>query len=173
MVQYVKDAFLNGRSFSDFDDLNTQARHWLTHTANVRRHATTGHPPVELWPKEGLTDVKTIAPYRVYEITSRKAGFDGFVRFERCRYSIPPEYAGQTVLVGKEQRRIVIRSGDMVVAEHALGTKGGATIADPLHVEALWRLSLRKAKTPVPRWQLTFNESVQSPSLSEYEEASV
>jgi transposase len=40
MVQYVKENFLNGRSFADFDDLNAQARHWLQHTANVRIHAT-------------------------------------------------------------------------------------------------------------------------------------
>jgi hypothetical protein len=92
------------------------------------------------------------------------------VRFERSRYSVPPEYAGQTVLIGKDERRIVIRSGDMVLAEHTQAAKAGATVADPLHVEALWKLSLRKAKIPVPRWQLGFKESVQSPSLALYQE---
>lgn len=33
-------------------------------------------------------------------LVARKAGFDGFVRFDRCRYSLPPEYAGQSVLIG-------------------------------------------------------------------------
>ena len=114
----------NGRSFADFAELNAQARHWLSHVANVREHATTGRRPVDLWREEGLTSVSSLAPYRLYEITSRKAGFDGFVRFERSRYSIPPEYAGQTVLVGKQGQRIVIRSGDMIVAEHALEAAG-------------------------------------------------
>jgi transposase len=171
MVHYVKDGFLNGRSFSDFADLNAQARHWLSHVANVRVHATTRRPPVELWPEEKLTSLTSVAPYRLYELTSRKAGFDGFVRFEQSRYSIPPECAGQTVLVGKGGQRIVIRSGDMIVAEHAVAPKPGSTVADPLHVQALWRLSLQKSRTPVPRWQLTFKEDVQAASLARYQEA--
>lgn len=170
MVHYVKDGFLNGRSFSDFADLNAQARHWLAHSANAREHATTGRRPLELWPEEKLTSVTSIAPYRLYEIAPRKAGFDGFVRFERSRYSIPPECAGQTVLVGKEGQRIVIRSGDMIVAEHALAADSGATVADLLHVQALWKLSLQKSRTPVPRWQLTFKEEVQAAPLAVYQE---
>jgi transposase len=120
MVYYVRDNFLNGRSFADFLDLNAQARHWLAHVANVRVHSTTHRRPVDLWPEEKLTSLTSVPPYRLYEIAPRKAGFDGFVRFERSRYSLPPEYAGQTVLVGKEGQRIMIRSGDMIVAEHAL-----------------------------------------------------
>jgi hypothetical protein len=171
MVHYVKGGFLNGRSFADFAELNAQTRHWLSHVANVRDHATTGRRPVDLWPEEGLTNVTNQAPYRLYEIAPRKAGFDGFVRFEQSRYSIPPEYAGQTVLVGKEGQRIVIRSGDMIVAEHSLAGKAGQSVADPLHVQALWRLSLQKTKQPVPRWQLTFQEQVQTAPLAVYQEA--
>jgi len=48
MVHYVKDAFLDGRSFTDLDDLNTQAQHWLAHTANARIHATTAVRPLDL-----------------------------------------------------------------------------------------------------------------------------
>ena len=171
MVHYVRDSFLNGRGFADFADLNAQARHWLSHVANVRVHATTGRRPVERWPEEHLTSLASVAPYKLYEITSRKAGFDGFVRFERSRYSIPPQYAGQTVLVGKDAQRIVIRSGDMIVAEHGVASKPGATVADALHVQALWKRSLAKSRTPVPRWQLTFNEGVEKASLTLYQEA--
>jgi transposase len=171
MVHYVKNGFLNGRSFADFAELNVQARHWLSHVANARVHATTGRRPVELWPEEQLTRFASVAPYKLYEITSRKAGYDGFVRYERSRYSIPPQHAGQTVLVGKEAQRIVIRCGDMIVAEHALASKTGATVADPLHVQALWKLSLQKSRTPVPRWQLSFNEGVEKAPLVRYQEA--
>jgi len=171
MVHYVKDAFLNGRSFADFGELNAQARHWLSHVANSRVHATTGRVPFELLAEEKLQTLQGVAPYRLYEIAPRKAGFDGFVRFEQSRYSLPPEYAGQTVLVGKEGQRIVIRAGDMIVAEHALSPEAGATMADPLHVQALWRLSLQKTRLPVPRWQLTFKEEIQTTPLSRYQEA--
>jgi hypothetical protein len=41
MVHYVKDAFLNGRIFTDLAGLNAQGRSWLAQTANARIHATT------------------------------------------------------------------------------------------------------------------------------------
>jgi hypothetical protein len=116
MVHYVKDGFLNGRSFFDLADLNAQARHWLMHTANARIHATTEQRPLDLWSGEGLTALHSVTPYRLCELVSRQAGFDGFVRFERNRYSLPPEYAGQKVLIGHQVNRIVIRAQDMIVA---------------------------------------------------------
>lgn len=170
MVRYVKDAFLNGRSFTDLPDLNTQAQHWLTYTANARTHATTNRRPLDLWPQEKLTACASIAPYPLVALVPRQAGFDGFVHFERSRYSLPPEYAGQTVLIGHREHKIVIRCQDMIVAEHLPASKAGSTVADPLHLEALWKLSLRNAKTPPPRWQLTFDQSVEAAPLTRYQE---
>jgi len=171
MVHYVKDAFLNGRAFFDFSDLNAQAHHWLTHTANTRIHATTKQRPLDLWPQEGLTALSSVARYRLCELVPRKAGFDGFVRFERSRYSLPPEYAGQSVLIGHQENRIVIRAQDMIVAEHTPAQKTGASVADPAHIEALWKLSLKNTHTPPPRWQLTFSQQVAATPLAAYQEA--
>ena len=136
MVHYVKDAFLNGLSFHGLDDLNTQARHWLAHTANVRLHATTNERPVDLWPREGLSALASVAPYPVLDLLPRKAGFDGFVRFQGSRYSLPPEHAGKPVLIGHSEHRVVIRVADMIVAEHAPATRSGSCIADPTHLIA-------------------------------------
>ena len=61
MVHYVKDAFLNARTFSDFSDLNAQAQHWLADTANTRVHATTQQRPLDLRLREGLTALNSIA----------------------------------------------------------------------------------------------------------------
>ena len=171
MVHYVKDAFLNGRTFSDFADLNAQAQHWLAHTANARVHATTRQRPLDLRLREGLTVLNSIAPYKLAELVSRKAGFDGFVRFERSRYSLPPEYAGQNVLIGQRDNRIVIRAQDMIVAEHAPAQKAGASVADPAHIEALWKLSLKNTAAPPPRWQLSFHQQVEAAPLTAYQEA--
>lgn len=44
LVGYVKDNFLNGRSFADLAELNAQARAWL-HQVNGQAHATTKEPP--------------------------------------------------------------------------------------------------------------------------------
>jgi transposase len=171
MVYYVKDGFLNGRSFTGLADLNAQGRSWLTHTANARVHATTGQRPLDLWPQEKLTALATAPPYQIVDLVPRQAGLDGFVRFEKSRYSLPPDYAGQTVLVGHRDNKIVIRSQDMIVAEHLPAPQPGATIADPLHLAALWKLSLQNSKIPPPRWQLTFDAQVQTTPLTAYQEA--
>jgi transposase len=171
MVHYVKDAFLNGRSFSDLADLNAQGRHWIENIANCRLHATTGQRPVDLWKQEQLCALDSTARYPLCEFVSRKAGFDGFVRFQRSRYSLPPEYAGKTVLIGQREQQIVIRSRELIVAEHRPAQKAGETVADPAHVAALWKLSLHQGKTPPPRWQLTFDQQVEATPLSTYQEA--
>jgi len=170
MVHYVKDAFLNGRSFIDLADLNAQAQHWLTHTANARLHATTGQPPLQLWPREGLIALPTVPPYPLVELVPRQAGFDGFVRFEKSRYSLPPEHAGQTVLIGRQEQKIIIRSRDLIVAQHPAAQKAGSTVADPAHVAALWKLALQQTKNPPPHWQLTFDQQVEAAPLLRYQE---
>lgn len=172
MVHYVKDGFLAGSTFSDFHDLNARARHWLAESANTRLHATTGQRPVDLWPTEQLTPLTGVAPYRIDESVPRTAGYDGFVRFGRSRYSIPPEYAGEKVSVGCEDRRVVIRARDMIVAEHLAAERPGSCVADRAHLEALWKLSLHKPQSPPPpRWQLTFDAGVQATPLAAYEVA--
>lgn len=172
-VHYVKDGFLNGCIFADVADLNVQGRHWITYTANTRMHATTQQRPVDLWPREELTPLQSKSVYQICELFTRKAGVDGLVRFSRSRYSVPAEYAGQNVLVGQCDQKIIIRTRDMIVAEHRPAAKPGAVVADPAHVEALWKLSLQRSATPAPpRWQLTFDQAVAATPLTIYQEAS-
>lgn len=172
MVYYVKDSFLNGRTATGLADLNAQAHSWLTYTANTRLHATTGQRPIDLWPQEKLTALNTVSPYQLCQRVPRQAGVDGFVRFEKSCYSLPPEYAGKTVFIGRQEHKIIIRSQDMIVAEHSPAQKAGSTVADPLHIAALWKLSLDNTKIPPPRWRLTFDQQVASTPLATYQETS-
>lgn len=171
MVEYVKGNFLAGRSFASMAELNAQALHWLDHTANVRVHATTGKRPVDLWKQESLTAVHAIAPYQLCQTALRKAGFDGFVRFEKSRYSVPPEYAGKALVVGRSQQKVVIRCEDSIVAEHSAASHPGSTVANEQHLAELWKLSVRRSTTPpLPSWKLTFDQPVATTPLTTYQE---
>lgn len=171
-VDYVKDNFLNGRSFAGIDDLNAQGRHWLETTANVRIHGTTGEQPVVLWQQEQLTAIGATTQYECVEYVPRKADWESFVHFDRRRYSVPPAYAGKEVMVGRRGEQIVVRSGDCVVAEHRVGQRAGDCVADPEHVAALWTLTLgRTAAEIVPKWEVKFTSAVDTRPLSIYEEA--
>lgn len=169
-VDYVKDNFLNGRSFADFTDLNAQALHWLNHTANVRLHATTKERPVDLFAREDLTTVSSITPYQVGQQVPRKAGWDARVRFDRSCYSIPPEHAGKPVFVEAFAEKIFIRSGAVVIAEHQRATEPDSFIVQPEHVAALWQLSLQKPTPAAPSWQLNFSDAVAVTPLAAYEQ---
>lgn len=171
MVDYVKDNFLNGRTFDGLDDVNTKGQHWLDTVANVRVHATTGEQPAVLWRQETLAQLGSIAPYQIVDYVPRKADWESFVHFDRRRYSVPPEYAGKALLVGQQGEQIVVRSGDCIVAEHRAGARAGDCVADPDHVAALWKLTLgRTASEIVPKWDVRFTSAVDVRPLSVYQE---
>lgn len=168
-VDYVEDNFLAGRSFADLDDLNAQRFTWLDQ-ANSRMHATTGRRPVDLWAEEGLVPFISIRPYTIVEPVLRKVDVEGFVRWGGSRYSVPPELSGTTVVLTRQEGRIVVRAKDAIVAEHREAPRHGATIADPRHVAELWRLSVARSKAPLPSWRLTFDQAVATTPLQTYQE---
>lgn len=172
MVDYIKDNFLNGRSFSDLADLNTQGLHWLENVAHTRIHATTGEQPVVLLEQERahLTPLGSCAPYQLTLKDSRVVDASGFVRYRGSRYSVPPAQVGSTVLVEESDTQLRIRSGDLIIAEHKLASSKGECVSQREHIEQLWRLSLKRAPEPQPNWQITFEQQVETPALRFYEE---
>ncbi len=171
MVNYVKENFLVGRTFAGVDDLNAQGVHWLETVANVRVHGTTHERPLDRWPNEGLTAYESIATYHIDEWTERKASWEGYVSFGGSRYSVPPEIAGKTVLVGQREQSVVIRCEQMIVAEHVAADRRGSTMADPDHVAAMWKLTLGKSREEiVPRWNVRFDAPVAVAPLSVFDE---
>jgi hypothetical protein len=171
MVFYVKDNFLNGRCFDDLDDLGAQALHWLDNTANARVHATTGCRPADLLAQEGLTPVHTVAPYKLYPTRRAKVSAESFVHIGGSRYSVPPAHVGQLVAVTLHERSVVIRSGDLIIAEHGKAEKPGSCIAAREHLAELWKLSAACAQGPLPHWQMNFRQDVAITPLSSYEAA--
>lgn len=171
MVHYLKDNFLNGRAFADLSDLRAQARQWLAHTANSRLHATTGARPCDLLAQENLCALAAAPAYRIAAVSERKVDAESFVRLERSRYSVPPEYVGRRVIVEQAAQRVVVRAGDLIIAEHAAAPRPGACMTQQEHLAALWRLAVERAPAEaVPRWQIGFHEPVAATPLSAYEE---
>lgn len=170
MVDYVKDNFLNGRSFVDVDDLNAQGLHWLASVANMRLHATTGQRPIDLLGAENLIEAGSISPYRISDKASRKVDTSGFVRWRGSKYSVPPCHSGRQVLVEQGEQKITIKCADLIVAEHDQASRRGQTVALPEHIEELWKLSLTPTSPPQRHWEVTFQQSVATVPLAAYEE---
>jgi len=61
-VSYLRDSFINARTFSGLDDLNAQCRHWLGSVANIRIHGTPQARPCDRLIEETLHSTPTKWP---------------------------------------------------------------------------------------------------------------
>lgn len=169
-VGYLKDSFLKGREFADLADLQAQGFCWQEQTANRRIHATTKEQPIELFKAEKLVRLGTAPKYRLTARRTRKVSFEGFVHIGGSRYSVPPAVVGQKVIVEQGEQRVVVRLGEVIIAEHHRARTSGECVADPKHVAEMWKVSLlRSAVPPRPAERLLF-QSVQATPLAVYEE---
>ena len=176
-ADYVKDNFLAGRNFEGVDDLNAQGLHWLEHTANVRTHGTTGKRPIDLFEQDmpALTPWDSMPVYHFIDPVQRTVNWESMVHFQGSRYSVPPEYAGQTVHVAASGGQIFVKTGDTVIAEHREALQPGQCIVEKDHLAELWKITRQQIQPPpdAQRWQVTFDQSVQQTPLTRFEEVLV
>jgi transposase len=173
MVSYVKDNFLNGRTFVDHADVNAQAARWLDTIANVRVHETTNQRPVDLMDqeREHLLPLSSVAVYQICERVERKVDVEAFVPFDRSRYSVDPQFVGKDVVVQAFGDCIVVRSNDLVITEHERSREPGACIAKPEHLERMWQMTTALHRCAgVPHWEQVWKGTVAVTNLSVYEE---
>lgn len=170
-VSYLRDSFLNGRTFAGLDDLNAQGRHWLGATANIRVHGTTHVRPCDRLLEENLTPSTGLNPYQVARSTGRTVGVEALVRFDKSDYSVPACWLGTRVTVDAGDSVIVIRAKDLVIAEHAVATGPGQRIEAPAHVRERWERSVPTLVPPPPKGcHITFTAAVQVRPLAVYAE---
>lgn len=170
-IRYLKENFLLGRTFIDLADLRAQGQHWQAEVANVRIHATTRERPCDLFSSEALIPRSSISEYRLSTRVERLVDTEGFVRLKGSRYSVPPTAVGQRVIVEQGEQRILVRLGEVIIAEHLPATRHGECRAHPEHVAEMWRLAF--ARTIVPRARESaplFQPPVAERPLSVYEE---
>jgi len=173
-VWYLRDNFLNGRTFTGLDDLNAQGRHWMGSVANIRVHGTTQARPCDRLLEETLTPCAGLNPYQVARSTTRTVGVEALVRFEKSDYSVPARWLGQRVSVDAGDSVIVIRAKDLVIAEHPVATAAGQRIEAPAHVRERWARSVpAPAAAPPKGCHITFTEAVQVRPLAVYAEVAL
>ena len=141
MVSYVRDNFLNGRTFADLADLNAQGSTGWTRPPTCAFHATTQQRPCDLLPKENLTPLAArCRPTSCVTAMSARSDAEGFVHLGRSRYWVPPEHVGQTCAGGPATAaNSWCAAGDLVIAEHTPALPPGACVTQKEHVDAIWK----------------------------------
>jgi transposase len=187
-IGYLKTSFLEGRSFTDLEDLNGQLRVWLAEVANRRRHGTTGERPIDRLAaeREAMLALTAVEPFPSVVVAERLVDHDGFLSYGGVRYSVNPE-----ILSGRRGEPVEVHAGadgrlrcyhqGWLVGEHELASSGSPPREDPRHALARRRLRQRpRAQDPgrSPRFEQRLREPARSlpqapdvavPSLAEYE----
>ena len=116
---YVENNFLAGRTFTDWADLNAQARTWCQTVANAKPKRVLGMSPQAAYAMEKahLQPLPAYIP-PVTEIHYRVVDSYGFVHLDTNRYSVPERWLGKHVQLYKYPSEVHIFYRDQRLAVH-------------------------------------------------------
>lgn len=138
---FIEGNFLAGRTFSDWQDFNTQARKWCEQVANHRPKRSLGMSPDEafLMEKAYLIPLPVYIP-PVYQAFTRIVDVESYVSLDANKYSVPERLIGKEVEVQRHWGSVVVWFGHEKVAEHKrlIGQKNGR-VTDPGHIRRIVR----------------------------------
>ena len=115
---FIENNFLVGRTFSSWDDLNSQARQWCDRVnATYKKHIRA--VPRELYAVERplLKPLPAWIP-EVYRLHHRIVDVEGYVSLHTNRYSVPPSFIGRQVEVRETRDHIEIELDARHIVQH-------------------------------------------------------
>lgn len=136
-VRYIRHNFWPGRSFTDLEDLNAQARTWHDGFANRRTHASTHKVPELVFEGEKKTLLPPSGPFDTDEVRSPKVSHQFRVDFDGNKYSVPWRLSGRIVTVRANEKDVRIFYGAKRIAFHPRSWRRGEVIFRKEHAEGL------------------------------------
>jgi transposase len=134
---YVERNQLNGRTFSDLEDLRATAKWWLANRSDVHVHETTKKMPIELFLNEEKAALRPLPanPYDSSEVALRVCRVDGFLEHETNLYSVPYEYVADILTFKATEKEVFIYSPELdLICRHPRHPVGkGMKEEDPSH----------------------------------------
>lgn len=115
LVRFVKENFVVGRTFYNFNDLNTEALEWCNRQ-NGMYHRCVNCIPAELHLSACMQAAKPVSwtlEIASYLCPVRTISFDGFVNYEGRRFGVPYWYTEHLCRVKRERNILYIYNTDM------------------------------------------------------------
>ncbi|MGA2329401.1 MAG: IS21 family transposase [Bryobacteraceae bacterium] len=165
-IGYVRQNFWPLRDFAGLDDVNCQARQWLTEVANQRTHHETRQLPIDRFQPDALRPLPAIVPdYRDFvEALVRK---DLRLRFDGNRYCVPHRFVGQRLTLKADSSSVTIYHRYQEIVSYARSWRRGQTFgADRFEKElAEYRPAARRSQAQ--QGLLGFFHGLCAPDLAE------
>jgi transposase len=140
-VRYVKRNALQGRDeeLTQFKNYVQLAQTWRDEVANVRLHQTTKERPVDRFTREReLLRPLPAHTFDTDEVVSAIVSSHARIHFDGNRYSVPPQWAGRTILLRANATQLRVIAQGEPVACHDRSYDRGQLIRLPEHeLEAL------------------------------------
>lgn len=115
LVRFVKDNFLAGRTFWNYNDLNEAALQWCDRQ-NRTYHKAVDMVPDAVHQSSCLSAAKELPEnpeLLFYMCPERRISFDGFVNYEGRRFGVPYRHLGKTVRVCRRGNTLYIYTPDL------------------------------------------------------------
>lgn len=135
---YIENNFFPGRTFSDWADLNAQAREWCERVnGKYKRHLRA--VPRELFAveKPRLKPLPVWVP-EVYRLYQRTVDVEGYVSLHTNRYSVPAAWLGRSVEVREAQDRVELTYGLKSVSHLRVVDAMGQRVTTKEHRPPRW-----------------------------------
>lgn len=168
-VGIIKHGFWPGVHFTDFDDLNDQARAWCDRL-NQRVQRTTRCVPLDRWVEEALAPLPTDFAWERFGTEDRRVSWDGFISYDGVLYGLPsePAVAGAVVQVREWHRQLRVFSGGERIATLTKRPQSQEIVYHPDQFRTVSPVSAIKAATTPLGHQVSPPEVARRP-LAEYD----
>jgi hypothetical protein len=116
---FIENNFLAGRTFSSWEDLNSQARQWCDRVnSTYKKHIRA--IPRELFALE-QTHLKPLPAWipEVYQLRGRMVDVEGYVALNTNRYSVPVAWIGRRVEVRETKDKVEIQLDARHIVTHS------------------------------------------------------
>jgi transposase len=139
-IKYLRQNFWPLRTFTDLLDVQIQVRQWLDTVANVRKHYTTGHRPIDRL--QGLRPLPATLP-DCRQTCSLLVHKDFAVRFDANVYTVPPWAIGKQATVKADNRLVSIYLKEKLIACHSRCWDKKQRLELPTHREQVKKIKKR------------------------------
>lgn len=141
-IKYIRRNFWPLRSFEDLNDVQHQAKQWLTTVANVRLHQSTGQQPDQRFEDVTLNPLPDTLP-DCREVCLLKVHKDFAVRFDGNSYTTPPWTIGKKLTVKADTVTVTIYNGSKRVVAHQRCWQRHCRIENKAHKEQVKKMRKR------------------------------
>lgn len=151
-IDYLRERFWRGYTYSDLTHVNRDVQEWNAAVAMARIHGTT-HEQVRLRLEREQPHLGSLPlrPYDTSEKVYRKVAKDCQLSFGGNRYVVPHTLAGRAVLLKITHGRLRVYDDERLAAEYEIPQATGQLLSHPRFYEALKQdIEQRQRKYQMP-----------------------